>query len=106
MLHGADAAADNGIGGANGAGIGSGMEGAGERLYFYSGTVNANGGSLAAGIGGGYKGRSSQIYIHYGYINAYGGYSGAGIGNGCWPTKQDMDGINAASNIVISGGII
>ena len=49
-------------GGVNGAGIGAGCYGysgkaihggAGERLYFYSGTVNASGGRLAAGIGGG-----------------------------------------------------
>ena len=36
--------------------------------------------------------------------SAQGGDTGAGIGGGSWTTKQDMDGINAASDIVISGG--
>lgn len=100
-------------GGVNGAGIGAGCYGysgkavhggAGERLYFYSGTVNASGGRLAAGIGGGFQGRGSHIYIYGGNIDAQGGGSGAGIGGGVWTTKQDINGINAASDIVISGG--
>ena len=105
----------NATGGEYGAGIGAGSwghsghsgntihGGAGERLYFYSGTVNASGGRLAAGIGGGFRGRGSHIYIYGGNIDAQGGDTGAGIGGGSWTTKQDMDGINAASDIVISG---
>ena len=89
MLHGADAAADNGIGGANGAGIGSGMEGAGERLYFYSGTVNAHGGYDAAGIGGGRYVPAHDITITGGYITASGHY-GAGIGGGRWSKGRDI----------------
>ena len=105
----------NASGGEYGAGIGAGSwgstgygngihGGAGEQLYFYSGTVNARGGRLAAGIGGGFQGRGSHIYIYSGNIDAQGGATGPGIGSGSWTTKQDMDGINAASDIVISGG--
>ena len=94
------------IGGRNGAGIGAGRGGAGEKLYFYSGTVQANGGRFASGIGGSYEGRGSEIYIHGGTVSAQGGEGGAGIGGGCWKTEQDMNGINAAHDIYISGGTV
>ena len=86
-------------GGVNGAGIGAGCYGysgkaihggAGERLYFYSGTVNASGGRLAAGIGGGFQGRGSHIYIYGGNIDAQGGGSGAGIGGGQYVPARDI----------------
>ncbi len=94
------------IGGRNGAGIGAGRGGAGEKLYFYSGTVQANGGRFASGIGGSYEGRGSEIYIYGGTVSAQGGEGGAGIGGGCWKTEQDMNGINAAHDIYISGGTV
>ena len=94
------------IGGRNGAGIGAGLGGAGEKLYFYSGTVQANGGRFASGIGGSYEGRGSEIYIYGGTVSAQGGEGGAGIGGGCWKTEQDMNGINAAHDIYISGGTV
>ena len=94
------------IGGRNGAGIGAGRGGAGEKLYFYSGTVQANGGRFASGIGGSYEGRGSEIHILGGTVTAYGGEGGAGIGGGCWKTEQDMNGINAAHDIYISGGTV
>ena len=94
------------IGGNGGAGIGGGQGGSGEKLYFYSGTVQANGGRLASGIGGSYKGRGSEIYIYGGTVSAQGGEGGAGIGGGCWTTEQDMNGINAAHDIYISGGTV
>ena len=94
------------IGGRNGAGIGAGLRGAGEKLYFYSGTVQANGGRFASGIGGSYEGRGSEIYIYGGTVSAQGGEGGAGIGGGCWKTEQDMNGINAAHDIYISGGTV
>ena len=94
------------IGGRNGAGIGAGRGGAGEKLYFYSGTIQANGGRFASGIGGSYEGRGSEIYIHGGTVSAQGGEGGAGIGGGCWKTEQDMNGINAAHDIYISGGTV
>ena len=94
------------IGGEGGAGIGGGKGGSGEKLYFYSGTVQANGGRLASGIGGSYKGRGSEIYIYGGTVSAQGGDGGAGIGGGCWTTEQDMNGINAAHDIYISGGTV
>ena len=93
-------------GGEGGAGIGGGRGGSGEKLYFYSGTVQANGGRLASGIGGSYKGRGSEIYIYGGTVSAQGGDGGAGIGGGCWTTEQDMNGINAAHDIYISGGTV
>ena len=93
-------------GGEGGAGIGGGKGGSGEKLYFYSGTVQANGGRLASGIGGSYKGRGSEIYIYGGTVSAQGGEGGAGIGGGCWTTEQDMNGINAAHDIYISGGTV
>ena len=93
-------------GGEGGAGIGGGKGGSGEKLYFYSGTVQANGGRLASGIGGSYKGRGSEIYIYGGTVSAQGGDGGAGIGGGCWTTEQDMNGINAAHDIYISGGTV
>ena len=94
------------IGGRNGAGIGAGRGGAGEKLYFYSGTIQANGGRFASGIGGSYEGRGSEIYIYGGTVSAQGGEGGAGIGGGCWKTEQDMNGINAAHDIYISGGTV
>ena len=94
------------IGGRNGAGIGAGRGGAGEKLYFYSGTVQANGGRFASGIGGSYEGRGSEIYIYGGTVSAQGGEGGAGIGGGCWKTEQDMNGINAAHDIYIFGGTV
>ena len=94
------------IGGRNGAGIGAGRGGAGEKLYFYSGTVQANGGRFASGIGGSYEGRGSEIHILGGTVTAYGGEGGAGIGGGCWKTEQDMNGINAAHDIYFSGGTV
>ena len=94
------------IGGRNGAGIGAGRGGAGEKLYFYSGTVQANGGRFASGIGGSYEGRGSEIYIYGGTVSAQGGEGGAGIGGGCWKTEQDMNGINAAHDIYISSGTV
>ena len=94
------------IGGRNGAGIGAGRGGAGEKLYFYSGTVQANGGRFASGIGGSYEGRGSEIYIYGGTVSAQGGEGGAGIGGGCWKTEQDMNDINAAHDIYISGGTV
>ena len=94
------------IGGRNGAGIGAGRGGAGEKLYFYSGTVQANGGRFASGIGGSYEGRGSEIYIYGGTVSAQGGEGGAGIGGGCWKTEQDMNGTNAAHDIYISGGTV
>ena len=93
-------------GGTCGAGIGAGRGGAGEKLYFYSGTVQATGGRFASGIGGSYEGRGSEIHIYGGTVNAQGGEGGAGIGGGCWKTKQDMNGINAAHHISISGGTV
>ena len=93
-------------GGEGGAGIGGGRGGSGEKLYFYSGTVQANGGRLASGIGGSFKGRGSEIYIYGGTVSAQGGDGGAGIGGGCWTTEQDMNGINAAHDIYISGGTV
>ena len=39
-------------------------------------------------------------------MTAYGGEGGAGIGGGCWKTEQDMNGINAAHDIYISGGTV
>ena len=93
-------------GGEGGAGIGGGRGGSGEKLYFYSGTVQANGGRLASGIGGSFKGRGSEIYIYGGTVSAQGGDGGAGIGGGSWTTEQDMNGINAAHDIYISGGTV
>ena len=89
-------------------------------------TVTCKGGYRAAGIGGSWAIRNigdsmfnmdmygHGVNMHFGSqsnpdywggtINATGGEYGAGIGGGSWTTKQDMDGINAASDIVISGG--
>ena len=94
------------IGGNGGAGIGGGQGGAGEKLYFYSGTIQATSDRFASGIGGSYEGRGSEIYIHGGTVSAQGGEGGAGIGGGCWKTEQDMNGINAAHDIYISGGTV
>ena len=94
------------IGGNGGAGIGGGQGGAGEKLYFYSGTIQATSDRFASGIGGSYEGRGSEIYIYGGTVSAQGGEGGAGIGGGCWKTEQDMNGINAAHDIYISGGTV
>ena len=91
-------------GGYSGAGIGGGRNGSGEKLYFYSGKIEAKGGEMGAGIGGSFKGRGRDIYIYGGDISATGGTAGAGIGGGCWTSEQDMDGDTAAYNINIYGG--
>ena len=93
-------------GGDEGAGIGGGRNGSGEKLYFYSGKIEAKGGEAASGIGGSFKGRGRDIYIYGGDISAKGGDGGAGIGGGCWKSLQDMDGDTAAYNINIYGGKI
>ena len=41
-----------------------------------------------------------------GKLTVEGGNYGAGIGGGCWKTAQDMNGINAAHDIYISGGTV
>ena len=97
MLHGVDAAAGAG------AGVGGGN---GEKLYFYSGKIEATGGPMGAGIGGSFKGRGSDIYIYDGEISATGGEGAPGIGGGCWTEEQDMNSVNAARNINIYGGKI
>ena len=93
-------------GGFAGAGIGGGRGGSGEKLYFYSGKIEATGGPMGAGIGGSFKGRGSDIYIYDGEISATGGEGAPGIGGGCWTEEQDMNSVNAARNINIYGGKI
>lgn len=83
-----------------------GRNGSGEKLYFYSGKIEAKGGEAGSGIGGSFKGRGRDIYIYGGDISATGGDGGAGIGGGCWTSLQDMDGDTAAYNINIYGGKI
>ena len=94
-------------------------------------TVTCKGGEKAAGIGGSYATRNIaeslfnlDMYghganMHFGSqsnpdywggtiaaIGGEGGAGGAGIGGGCWTTEQDMNGINAAHDIYISGGTV
>ena len=74
------------ISGNGGAGISSGQGGSGEKLYFYSGTVQKpNGGRWPQGIGGGsYKGAAlrSIFMVAQSALKAVRG--GASIGSGCW----------------------
>ena len=60
---------------------------------------------MASGIGGSFKGRGSEIYIYGGTVSAQGGdrrwYRRWQLDNG-----QDMNGINAAHDIFISGGTV
>ena len=69
-------------GGAGGAGIGGGYEGAGGTVNVYGGSVTATGGGEGAGIGGGKNDSGGTVNIYGGSVTAGGGDEGAGIGGG------------------------
>lgn len=77
-------------GGKNGAGIGGGRYGTGERINFMSGTITAIGGDYGAGIGGGRRGNGNLISIYGGDITATGGGFAAGIGSGFTQSAEDI----------------
>ena len=70
-------------GGAFGAGVGGGKEGAGGTVTINGGTITATGGMYGAGIGGGYYCvDGGAVIINGGTVTATGGMYGAGIGGG------------------------
>lgn len=84
-------------GGANGAGIGSGYDGTSGNIAITGGKVTANGGDFSSGIGSGRDGIVGSITITGGEVIAKGGYYGAGIGRGYYGTSDE---------IKILGGIV
>ncbi len=82
-------------GGANGAGIGSGTQGAAGTVNIAGGTITATSGTCAAGIGGGQGKAGGTVNISGGTVTAISTYSGAGIGGGS---------SGAGGTVSISGG--
>jgi len=86
-------------GGANGAGIGGGLQDGNEscNITIHGGTVTATGGSNGAGIGGSFMGRGGTIAIHGGTVTATSVGAGSGIGGGSG---------GGGGNISIAGGTV
>ena len=92
-------------GGASGAGIGGGRRGNGNLISIYGGDITATGGGFAAGIGSGFTQSANHIRIHGGTVTAKGGSGGAGIGSGSVNTEDEAKNISV-SDIEISGGTV
>ena len=92
-------------GGPSGAGIGGGRRGSGNRISIYGGDITATGGGFAAGIGSGFTQSAKSIRIHGGTVTAKGGSGGAGIGGGSVNTEDEAKNISV-SDIEISGGMV
>ena len=93
------------IGGDYGAGIGGGRRGNGNLISIYGGDITATGGGFAAGIGSGFTQSAKSIRIHGGTVTAKGGSGGAGIGSGSVNTEDEAKNISV-SDIEISGGTV
>ena len=93
------------IGGDYGAGIGGGRRGNGNLISIYGGDITATGGGFAAGIGSGFTQSAKSIRIHGGTVTAKGGSGGAGIGSGSVNTEDEAKNLSV-SNIEISGGTV
>lgn len=91
------------IGGEYGAGIGGGRRGNGNLISIYGGDITATGGGFAAGIGSGFTQSAKDIRIYGGTVTAKGGSGGAGIGSGSVNTEDEAKNISV-SDIEISGG--
>lgn len=92
-------------GGPSGAGIGGGRRGSGNRISIYGGEIEAKGGDFAAGIGSGFTQSAKSIRIHGGTVTAKAGSGGAGIGSGSVNTEDEAKNISV-SDIEISGGMV
>ena len=93
------------IGGDYGAGIGGGRRGNGNLISIYGGDITATGGGFAAGIGSGFTQSAKNIRIHGGTVTAKGGSGGAGIGSGSVNTEDEAKNLSV-SDIEISGGTV
>ena len=93
------------IGGDYGAGIGGGRRGNGNLISIYGGDITATGGGFAAGIGSGFTQSAKSIRIHGGTVTAKGGSGGAGIGSGSVNTEDEAKNLSV-SDIEISGGTV
>ena len=93
------------IGGEYGAGIGGGRRGSGNLISIYGGEIEAKGGDFAAGIGSGFTQSAKSIRIHGGTVTAKAGSGGAGIGSGSVNTEDEAKNISV-SDIEISGGMV
>lgn len=92
-------------GGASGAGIGGGRRGNGNLISVYGGDITAQGGDFAAGIGSGFTQSAKSIRIYGGTVTAKAGSGGAGIGSGSVNTEDEAKNISV-SDIEISGGTV
>ncbi len=93
------------IGGDYGAGIGGGRRGNGNLISIYGGDITATGGDFAAGIGSGFTQSAKSIRIYGGTVNAKAGMGGAGIGSGSVNTEDEAKNLSV-SKIEISGGTV
>ena len=93
------------IGGDYGAGIGGGRRGNGNLISVYGGDITAQGGDFAAGIGSGFTQSAKSIRIYGGTVTAKGGSGGAGIGSGSVNTEDEAKNLSV-SDIEISGGTV
>ena len=90
-------------GGAEGAGIGSGLDSECGSITIVEGTIVAYGGNRGAGIGGGKNGSGGYIEILGGTVEAYGGAYAASIGGG---ENGNGSGSGTDDKILISAGTV
>ena len=94
------------VGGANGAGIGSGLAGAASDIYISGNVaVTVTAGTDGAGIGSGKNASvdNINIYLEYaGNLSVDGTENGAGIGSGATDTVSEATNINISNTGFIS----